>query len=208
MKKWATEFKCGRESIEDDEKSGRPKDATTDENVEIVQNLVMCDRRQDLRSIASEVGISFGAVQTTLMDILGMPKVSARWVPRMLTDDQKRSWLDISKYLLHRHEDDPSDFIDRVETQDVIWVHHFDSETKMQSMQWKDPGSPPDIRGVIMIDYLEQGRTINGACYAAGLKALAPGNCEKEERNIDSRCSSLAGQCACSHVAKCHDCCD
>ena len=45
MKKWAAELKRRRESIEDDERSGRPKDATTDENVEIVHNLVMCDRR-------------------------------------------------------------------------------------------------------------------------------------------------------------------
>ena len=85
MKKWAAEFKRGRESIEDDERSGRPKDATTDENVEIVYNLVMCDRRRDLRSKASEEGISFGAVQAIITDILGMSKVSARWVPRMLT---------------------------------------------------------------------------------------------------------------------------
>ena len=63
MKKWAAEFKHGRESTEDDERSGCPKDATTDENVEIVHNLVMCDRRRDLISIASEVSISFGAVQ-------------------------------------------------------------------------------------------------------------------------------------------------
>ena len=77
------------------EHTGRcKKDATTDENVETVHNLVMCDRRRDLRSIASEMGISFGAVQTILTDILGMSKVSARWVPRMLTDDQKRSRLE------------------------------------------------------------------------------------------------------------------
>ena len=85
MKKWAAEFKRMRESIEDDARSGRPKNATTDENVEIFHNLVICDRRRDLRSIASEVGISFGAVQTIPTDILGMSKVSARWVPRMLT---------------------------------------------------------------------------------------------------------------------------
>ena len=91
--KWAAEFKRERESIDDD-----PKYATTDENVEIMQNLIMCDRRRDLRSIASEeVGIRFGAVQTIITDILGMSKVSARWVPRMLTDDQKRSRLDISR---------------------------------------------------------------------------------------------------------------
>ena len=38
-----------------------------------------CDRRRDLRSIASEVGIRFGAVQSIVTDILGMSKVSARW---------------------------------------------------------------------------------------------------------------------------------
>ena len=72
----------------------------------------MCDRRRDLRSIASEVGISFGAVQSILTDILGMSEVSARWVQRMLSDDQKRTRLNISRYHLSLYEDDPSDFIE------------------------------------------------------------------------------------------------
>ena len=55
---------------------------------------------QEARDITSEVGISFGAVQSILTDILGMSKVSARWVPRMLTEDQKRSRLDISRISL------------------------------------------------------------------------------------------------------------
>ena len=46
VNKWAAEFKHGRGSNEDDARSGRSKDATTDENVEIVHNLVMCDRRR------------------------------------------------------------------------------------------------------------------------------------------------------------------
>ena len=63
-------------------------------------------------------------------------------VPRKLTDDQKRTRLDISRYLLFHYEDDPGDFIERVVTQDETWVHHFDLESKMQSKQWKHPGSP------------------------------------------------------------------
>ena len=109
----------------------------------------------------------------------------------MLTDDQKRSRLIISRYLLSRYEDDPGDFIDRVVTQDETWVHHFDPESKMQSMQWKHPVSPPpkkfkrvssagkviapiicNSQGVIVIDYLEQGRSINGAYYAAEMRRL------------------------------------
>ena len=109
----------------------------------------------------------------------------------MLTDDQKRTPLDISRYLLTRYEDDPSNFFEGVVTQDETWVHHFNPESKMQSKQWKHPGSPPpkkfkrvhsagkvmasicwDSQGVIMIDYLEQGCTINGAYYAGELKRL------------------------------------
>ena len=73
VKKWAAEFKRGRESVEDDGLSGRFKD---DENVKVMHTLVMCDKRRDLQSIASEVGISFGAVQSILTNILGMSKDS------------------------------------------------------------------------------------------------------------------------------------
>ena len=73
MKNEQQSIRCGGESIEDDGQSGRLIDATADENVKVVHTLVMCDRRGDLRSIASEVGISFGAVQST--DILDMSKV-------------------------------------------------------------------------------------------------------------------------------------
>ena len=69
----------------------------------------MCDRRRDLRRIVREVGIRFGAIQSILTEILGMSKVSARWVPQMLTDDQKRTRLGISKHLLSCYEDDSSD---------------------------------------------------------------------------------------------------
>ena len=43
VKNWAAEFKMGRDSVEDDGQSGRPKDATTDENVMVVHTPVMCD---------------------------------------------------------------------------------------------------------------------------------------------------------------------
>ena len=62
VKKWAAEFKRRRESVDEDERSGRLEDATADENVKVVHTLDMSDKRLDLRSIASEAGIRFGAV--------------------------------------------------------------------------------------------------------------------------------------------------
>ena len=90
VKKLAAEFKRWRESVEDDGRSCRLKDATANENVKVVRTLVMCDRRRDLQSIASEVGVRFVAVQPILILILGMSKVLARWVLEMLTNDHKQ----------------------------------------------------------------------------------------------------------------------
>ena len=132
VNKRAVEFKRGRDIVET---YGRPKDATADVNVKVVHILVVGDRRRDLRSRASELGISFGAVQLILSDILGMSKVSARWVPRMLTDNQKMTLLNISRYFLSRYEDNSSDFIKRVVTQDDIWAHLFDLESKCTAKQ-------------------------------------------------------------------------
>ena len=58
-----------RGSVEDDGRSGCPKDATADDNVMVVHTLVLCDRRRDLRSIASEVGVSLGQYTKSLQHL-------------------------------------------------------------------------------------------------------------------------------------------
>ena len=96
VKKWAAEFRRGRQSFEDYEWSGYPKEATTDKNVELVHSLIMCNRRRSLCDTARQIGTSFGAVQSVLTNILMMSKVSARWVPRILTKDQKTGLIFLS----------------------------------------------------------------------------------------------------------------
>ena len=48
VKKWATEFKCGRASLEDDP---RPKTATTPEIINKVHDIVLQDRRLKVSEI-------------------------------------------------------------------------------------------------------------------------------------------------------------
>jgi len=66
-----------------------------------------------------------------------MKRVSACWVRRMLTDEENQNLVDVCTDLLCRLQAQPEIFLHRIVTQDETWVHHFDLETKRQSMVWK-----------------------------------------------------------------------
>jgi len=89
VKFWSKQFKWGRESIEDDPHTGRPVEATSEEMCQKVESLILADRRMKVSRLAEETGISAGAVWTIIHEKLDMSKVSARWVPRMLSPFQK-----------------------------------------------------------------------------------------------------------------------
>ena len=72
----------------------------------------------------------------------------------MLTNYQKRNWLNISRNFLSHYEDDPGGSIEQVVTQDETWVHHFDPVKKAEltmEAPWLNP--PKKFKRVI-----QQGR--------------------------------------------------
>jgi len=98
------------------------------------------DRRRTIKDIAAIVNVSYGTVQTILTCDLNMHRVAAKFVPRLLTPEQKEHRVAICQELRQRYVDDPS-FMSRVITGDESWVYGYDPETKQQSSQWKSPGS-------------------------------------------------------------------
>jgi histone-lysine N-methyltransferase SETMAR len=185
VKKWVARFKSGNESTKDGARTGRPTSSVNEDHVKQVESMVLNDRRVTVRHVAETLRISIGSAETILTNHLSMKKVSARCVPRMLTPEQKQNRCQISQQLLQRYQADPDDFLSRLVTQDETWVHHFDPESKRQSLQWKHPWSPSprkfrvvasarkvmasvfwDSEGVIVVDYLEHGHTITGEYYS------------------------------------------
>ena len=73
---------------------------------------------------------------------LGTKKLTARWVPRMLTLAQKRQRTVHCKQHLTNFRTDKKLFIERSVTTDETWVHHYDTETKIQGRHWKHKVSP------------------------------------------------------------------
>ena len=68
--------------------------------------------------IASAVRISQERVHSILMEDLDMRKLSALWVPRLLTVDQKHTRQNISNANLNLFETDPDKFLLRFVTVD------------------------------------------------------------------------------------------
>ena len=82
--------------------------------------------------ICQELGthISYGSVQSIIKNELLFRKISARWVPRLLSDQQTTARVQISETLLARYEEEGETFIHRIVTCDETWVYHYTPETK------------------------------------------------------------------------------
>ena len=109
IKKWDAEFKRGRTSLEDDPREGRSKSATAPEIIKQVHDMVSHDRRMKVREIAETIGISKERVGYILHEELDMKKLCARWMPRLVTADQKRTLMKISEQCLERFNKNKTD---------------------------------------------------------------------------------------------------
>jgi histone-lysine N-methyltransferase SETMAR len=69
----------------DSERHCRPSTSQNDNVINQVQTLVMQDHRITVRVLADEVGVSTGSVHTILNADFGLRRVSAKFVPKLLT---------------------------------------------------------------------------------------------------------------------------
>ena len=124
------------------------------------------------------------------MNTLGYSKMCARWVPKQLTEAHKQSRLEACfKLFEYCHSDNT--FLQQIVTGDETWVHHFEPESKRASIKWRHPTSPRskkfksqqsagkvivtvfwDSVGVVLIDFMSKGATINSDVYIDTLKKL------------------------------------
>ena len=97
-----------------------------------IRDLVLADRRLKVREIAETVCISKDCVGHIVHEILGMRKLSVRWVPRLLTSDNKRNRETTSEQCLTLFKRNPKEFWRRFVTIDETWIHWYAPETKEQ----------------------------------------------------------------------------
>ena len=120
-----------------------------------------------------------------------MKKLYSKWVPRLLTVEQKQQRIHDSERCLKLFTRNKKDFLRRYITMNETWIHHFTPESKRASAEWRGEGkSRPkrpktqqsagevtasvfwDMHGILLIDFLPKGQTINSDYYIALLDRL------------------------------------
>lgn len=190
VRKWCREFSEGRMEIHDENRSGRP--SVSDGVVEKVETILLEDRRITINELALLIPeISSATIHKILTEKLGYHKVCARWVPRMLTENHKQQRVVCAKQFLQQCEDNKEEFLDSIVTGDETWAFHFTPETKQQSREWRHSTSPKpkkfkqtqsagkvmttvfwDRKGLLLIDFLPHGKTVNSDRYCNTLRKL------------------------------------
>ena len=119
---WYSRFKGGEMSCEDQPRFGRPSTSRNDENLEQVRNAINADRRRTIDEILEITGLSWSSCQRILTDDLNMKRVSAKFVPRLLTEDQKNNRLNVC-YDLREQVGNDLQILSKVVTGDETWFY-------------------------------------------------------------------------------------
>ena len=89
--RWKRNFQSGHMSLTDEPRAGRPSIKDDLAMVTKVEAVILDDRRSTLERVMAETGLSYGSAWRIIHEELHMNKVSARWVPRLLTPLQKQT---------------------------------------------------------------------------------------------------------------------
>ncbi|CAH1977550.1 unnamed protein product [Acanthoscelides obtectus] len=134
---WYGEFKRGRVSLSDDPRVGAPKMAVTQENVDAVRKLIIEDRHVTYREIEVSLKISKTSIQKNLHEELGVRKLVSRWIPHLLTKEQKAARVYWCQKTLDRFNSGNSKNVYSIVSGDESWIYCYEPENKRPSAPTK-----------------------------------------------------------------------
>ena len=134
--KWVCRFNDGRESIENDPRMGRPVSVLREKNIATLKTLIEKDAGYTVQEIEELSGIHSSSVLKILRERLGLLKICGRWVPHLLTDEQKQSRVRLASQVIEKYDKcDPRRF-EEIVTGDETWIYHFQPDSKAKNKVW------------------------------------------------------------------------
>jgi len=121
-------------SLEDQPRSGRLSTSRTDRNIKKLRDAIMFDRRRTIDGLEALTGVSWSSCPRTLTEELHVKRVAAKFVRRLLSEDQRANRLDVCREMKDQLKTDPA-FSSKIITGDESWCYGYDPETKQQPSQ-------------------------------------------------------------------------
>ena len=78
INEWFRRFKDGREHLTDDERSGRPREAVNESNIEKVRQFIKNESKSSVRYMEMELNLSATSIYRILTEHLGLRRVCSR----------------------------------------------------------------------------------------------------------------------------------
>ncbi len=190
VREWFNWFKGGtlETTTADKPRPGRPKCRAR--FARQIRTIVERDGRTTLKRLSEETGLAATSVHRVLHQDLKFSKISAKFIPRVLTQEQKnfRTRLCNENLALLRHD---KDLLERIITTDESWFSVFEPVTKQESSIWTRKGGARlkkalrsrltkktmlvlffDTAGVVHLEFLPRGQTVNTDAWLAILGRL------------------------------------
>ena len=104
--------------------NGAVGQSITSRYVTEIRELLELDRRNTILEISYKVDFSIGTV-TTFNTINLMRRVCARWIPKILSEDQKKQRPECCRRQVEHFEREGDGFLRRIITVDETWISCF-----------------------------------------------------------------------------------
>ena len=129
-----------------------------DKDIIAVRYAIDEDARYTVEEISGITHINSSGVFSILKECLKLRKVCARWVPHLLTDNQKRNRMKSASDLIDLYGDCDQRRLNEIVTGDETWIYFFEPETRQHNKTWiGGDGQRPQIarrnRSVLRVMY-------------------------------------------------------
>jgi hypothetical protein len=122
-------------TTEDQRSFNQKKTVQTASLIASVATAVEDYRLLGVKYLAAVHGVSVYTIHSILHQDLGLEKKSARWVPKLLSDEQKEEQIRTCSSFIAAVQRRSMAMLDNIVTMDETMVCHHTPETKKQSMQ-------------------------------------------------------------------------
>ena len=140
--RWAKRFQDSGDDKNDLSRAGRPITGCTVANIKQVEAIIDEDPHISLNDIEALTSLCRGTIVNIIHTHLNKRKLSSRWIPHLLTAEQKLKRVTFCTHNLKMFEEGKSRLCDVV-TGDESWIYYRKIRKKAMNLTWVGPGDSP-----------------------------------------------------------------